>query len=60
MAIVLAKDGCIGEKLEDLVVKICHFVINEMDFWEFVVTSQEKRKYMSEGGENSEVHLSLR
>ena len=36
-----------GENFEDLVAKICHFVINDvtrMDFWEFVVMSQKEWK----------------
>ena len=30
MVIIVAKDGCMGEKFEDLAAKICHFVINDV------------------------------
>ena len=44
MALLSANDCCIGEKLENLIAKTCHFVISDIikkiDFREFVVTSQ--------------------
>ena len=30
MALLLASNGCIGEKFEDLVAKICSFVISDV------------------------------
>ena len=30
MAILVAKNGCMVEKFEDLVAKICYFVINDI------------------------------
>ena len=30
MALLVASNGCMGEKIEDLVAKICHFVINDV------------------------------
>ena len=38
-----------GEKFEDLVSKICRFVISDvikLDFRQFIVTSQGERKYI--------------
>ena len=43
MALLVASNGCMGEKFEDLVTKICRFVISDViktDFRLFVVTSQ--------------------
>ena len=30
MALLVASNGCMGEKIEDLVTKICRFVIGEV------------------------------
>ena len=30
MALLVASNGCMGEKLEDLVANICHFVISHV------------------------------
>ena len=30
MALLVASNGCMGEKFEDLVAKICHFVISDV------------------------------
>ena len=30
MALLVASNGCMGEKIEDLVVKICRFVISDV------------------------------
>ena len=30
MALLVASNGCMGEKFEDLVAKICHFVTSEV------------------------------
>ena len=30
MAFLVASNGCVGEKFEDLVTKICHFVISDI------------------------------
>ena len=30
MALIVASNGCIGEKFEDLVVKICRFIISDV------------------------------
>ena len=47
MALLVASNGCIGEKIEDKIDKICHIVTSDvikLDFWQFVVTSQGERK----------------
>ena len=30
MALLVASNGCMGEKIEDLIVKICRFVISDV------------------------------
>ena len=30
MALLVASNGCMGEKIEDLVAKTCHFVISDV------------------------------
>ena len=47
MALLVASNGCMGEKFEDLVAKICRFVISDViktGLLQFVVTSQGERK----------------
>ena len=47
MALLVASNGCMGEKFEDLVTKICHFVISDViktGLRQFVVTSLGEQK----------------